>query len=74
MADKHAGEVDRTRRQFLNAAKGAGALGAIAVLFGKGAAAPELPQQEIKREDEHPHSGYRETEHIREYYRTARYW
>ncbi|TCS35980.1 secreted protein [Paucimonas lemoignei] len=74
MADKQSEQVDGRRRRFLNAAKGAGALGAIAVLFGKGAAAPTLPQQQAKADDKQPDGGYHETEHIREYYRSARYW
>lgn len=74
MEDKQSEQVDSVRRQFLNAARGVGALGAIAVVLGKGAAAPALPHQQAKSEDKQPHSGYHETEHIREYYRSAGYW
>jgi nitrous oxide reductase len=64
--------VDPARRGFLRAAGGAGALGALAALAGQGpattagapAAAPAASAP----------SGYHETEHIRKYYRTARYW
>jgi hypothetical protein len=64
--------VNRGRREFLAAMKGAGMVGAIAVLAGKSAAievaalAPGAPEP--------PGGGYRETEHIRKYYRCARYW
>lgn len=64
------------RRDFLKAAKGAGALGAVAVLAGRGAtvqAAPVAPVAPVVDVAEQG-SGYRETEHIRNYYRTARYW
>ena len=64
--------VDPTRRGFLRAAGGAGALGALAVVAGQAPAAEAVavpvaaaPAQQL---------GYRETEHIRTYYRTARYW
>ena len=64
--------VDPTRRGFLRAAGGAGALGALAVVAAQppAAAAPVAP---AVVEDAKP-AGYRETEHIRQYYRTARYW
>lgn len=64
--------VDPKRRGFLRAAGGAGALGALAVVAGQAPAAPvavapaaAAPAAQL---------GYRETEHIRQYYRTARYW
>ncbi|HEU4373396.1 MAG TPA: formate dehydrogenase [Telluria sp.] len=64
--------VDPARRGFLRAAGGAGALGALAVVAAQppAAAAPVAP---AAAEDAEP-AGYRETEHIRQYYRTARYW
>lgn len=64
--------VDPARRGFLRAAGGAGALGALAVVAAQppAAAAPVAP---AVAEDAKP-AGYRETEHIRQYYRTARYW
>jgi hypothetical protein len=73
MESKNPGQVDRTRRQFLIAARGAGALGAIAVLFGKSVPVQAAPVQQATQESS-PGGGYHETEHIREYYRSARYW
>jgi len=63
---------DPGRRYFLLAASGAGALGAIALLAGRGAASGAAAQAvpasvALAR-------GYHETEHIRSYYRTASYW
>ena len=65
--------VDRARRGFLRAAGGAGALGALAVAAGQVSAAPAavVPQPAAEPAAQ---LGYRETEHIRQYYRTARYW
>jgi hypothetical protein len=60
---------DPKRRRFLAAASGAGALGTLAVL-----AAPVTAAQATPAIAEAKPSGYHETEHIREYYRTARYW
>lgn len=63
--------VDKKRRGFLRAAGGAGALGALAVVASDApAAAPiaKAPAPEAKP------VGYHETEHIRQYYRTAKYW
>lgn len=66
-------KLDRTRRQFLMMARGVGALGAIAVLFGKGAAAQAAPP--LPAANKEPRAGgYRDTAHIRKYYRSARYW
>lgn len=48
-------------------------MGAIAVLFGKGAAVKSEPLPQVAQAPSSP-SGYHETEHIREYYRSARYW
>jgi hypothetical protein len=64
--------VDPARRGFLRAAGGAGALGALAVVAAQppAAAAPVAP---AVAPDAKP-AAYRETEHIRQYYRTARYW
>lgn len=63
-------QPDPSRRSFLRAAGGAGALGALAVAAGAAEAAPvPVPAPEA----EGP-KGYRETEHILKYYRTARYW
>ena len=65
--------VDRKRREFLRAARGAGALGALAILAAKDAQAEAPPAPEPAPEPAKP-SGYHETEHIRTYYRTAAYW
>lgn len=64
-------QPDPARRNFLATATGAGALGALALLSGSGSAAEVVaavtPAEPVA-------SGYRETEHIRQYYRSARYW
>lgn len=60
---------DVKRRRFLAAASGAGALGTLAVLAGPVAAAQATPPT-----PEAKPGGYHETDHIRDYYRTARYW
>lgn len=71
--DKHDIDApDESRRTFLKAARGAGALGVLAAAAASGAAeaapqpepAPAAPEAK----------GYRVTEHIQKYYRTARYW
>ncbi|MBC7686455.1 MAG: formate dehydrogenase [Bdellovibrionales bacterium] len=59
---------DLKRRRFLAAAAGAGALGALAAV-SKPAVAVDVPLSSAART-----SGYHETDHIRHYYRTARYW
>lgn len=59
---------DLKRRRFLAAAAGAGALGALATA-SRPAVAADVPLASAART-----SGYHETEHIRNYYRTARYW
>jgi hypothetical protein len=64
--------VDRARRGFLRAAGGAGALGALAAA-GQAPAATPAAVPEPAAEPAKP-AGYHETEHIRQYYRTARYW
>ena len=64
--------VDPKRRGFLRAAGGAGALGALAVAAGQAPAATP-PEPAAAPEAAKP-AGYHETEHIRQYYRTARYW
>lgn len=73
MDKSEVGKVNQARREFLNAAKGVGAIGAIAVLMGrtataKAVAAPPTPAEPPTG------GGYRETEHIRKYYYCARYW
>jgi hypothetical protein len=64
--------VDRARRGFLRAAGGAGALGALAAAGQAPAAAPAVVPEPAA--DPAKPAGYHETEHIRQYYRTARYW
>jgi hypothetical protein len=64
--------VDPARRGFLRAAGGAGALGALAVAAGQAQAAPAAVPEAAPAEAKP--TGYHETEHIRQYYRTARYW
>ena len=51
------------------AASGAGALGTLAVLAGPATAEEATPPAPAAKP-----SGYHETDHIRDYYRTARYW
>jgi hypothetical protein len=64
--------VDPARRGFLRAAGGAGALGALAAVAGQAPAAEAVVVPPAAAPA--PQVGYRETEHIRQYYRTARYW
>lgn len=73
MAQHESGKLDGSRRSFLGAAGGLGALGALAVMFGKGAASVPLPLPAALPPDSLAR-GYRETEHVRKYYRSARYW
>lgn len=74
MTDSKPDQVNhQARRQFLREATGAGALGAVAVLFGKGAAA-EAAALAAPPAADLAGGGYRETAHIRNYYRSARYW
>ena len=63
--------VDPRRRGFLRAAGGAGALGALAAVAGQAPAAAVAASPAL---DPAGDVGYHETEHIRQYYRTARYW
>ena len=65
-------KVDGKRRGFLRAATGAGVLGTLAaagVGTAQAAAAPPQPEAPAPKQ-----SGYHETDHIRTYYATARYW
>ncbi|MDB5936893.1 MAG: Formate dehydrogenase [Massilia sp.] len=64
--------VNPTRRSFLRAAGGAGALGALAAVAAEADAAP-VAEASVAAEPA-AQAGYHETEHIRQYYRTARYW
>ncbi|MES2760298.1 MAG: formate dehydrogenase [Pseudomonadota bacterium] len=63
--------VNPTRRSFLRAAGGAGALGALAAVAAESTAAPAVAAPVAAAPEP---AGYHETEHIRQYYRTARYW
>ncbi|WP_426107600.1 formate dehydrogenase [Massilia sp. TSP1-1-2] len=60
---------DARRRRFLAAAGGAGALATVAAIARPAAAAEARPLSPAATP-----GGYHETEHIRHYYRTARYW
>ena len=65
--------VDHARRNFLRAASGAGALGALAVAAAQ--ATPASVETALPAAAQASASaGYHETEHIRQYYRSARYW
>ena len=66
-------EVDVARRRFLNIAKSAGAVGALAVRAGKSATV-ELRAERAVAAEPPASGGYRETEHIRKYYYCAGYW
>ena len=63
--------LDLRRRGFLRAAGAAGALGALAAAAGQAAAAPVAAPVAVEPA---ANVGYHETEHIRQYYRSARYW
>ena len=60
---------DAKRRRFLAVAAGAGALGTLTALTRPVVAAEAPPPAPIAQP-----SGYHETDHTRNYYRTARYW
>ena len=71
-SNKKSPPIDPRRRNFLRAAGGAGALATLATVSGQSAAvpaavAPVATAQAVQ-------TGYHETEHIRQYYRTAKYW
>jgi hypothetical protein len=70
MADKDKNQTpDPTRRSLLKAAP----LGALAVVAGRASTAEAAPAAPVPEEPAKP-KGYHETEHIRQYYRTAAYW
>ena len=69
MSTKDDAPPDVKRRRFMAAASGAGALGTLAVLAGPATAEEATPPAPAAKP-----SGYHETDHIRDYYRTARYW
>ncbi|MBC7454760.1 MAG: twin-arginine translocation signal domain-containing protein [Massilia sp.] len=64
--------MDHGRRSFLRAASGAGALGALAVAAAEATPVPVVPVPPAT--NVFTSTGYHETEHIRQYYRSARYW
>lgn len=71
--DKHDSDTpDESRRAFLKAARGAGALGVLAAAAASGAAEAAPPPESAAAAPEA--KGYRVTEHIQKYYSTARYW
>ena len=63
-------KADLKRRSFL-LTLGAGGAGAAALAVGAGSGAPQVLQQAVKTADEKG-SGYAESEHVRNYYRTTR--
>jgi hypothetical protein len=65
-------QADLARRGFLRKAGGAGALASLAAVAGS-APAQAVPTAQAKPEPAKS-VGYHMTEHIRQYYRTARYW
>lgn len=69
LARKQAGLPDPARRSLLKAAP----LGALAVAAAAGAKDAEAPAPAPAPDAAKPR-GYHETEHIRNYYRTAAYW
>jgi hypothetical protein len=66
--------VDSARRGFLRLTGSAGAIGAVAILMGRSAAAEAASAMIPAPAAEAPAGGYRETEHIRKYYYCAAYW
>lgn len=65
--------LDPRRRNFLRAAGGAGALATLATVAGEGAAVPVVVAAPLAPLAD-ASAGYHETAHIRQYYRTAKYW
>lgn len=65
--------ADPRRRMFLRAAGGAGALATLATVAGESAAVAPVATAPVVTAAAEP-AGYHETEHIRQYYRTAKYW
>ena len=71
MEQKETDSADQSRRAFLKAARSMGAVSALAYAAGGAEAAETAPEPAPAATGA---SGYRETEHILKYYRTARYW
>lgn len=65
--------VDTRRRFFLRAAGGAGALATLATVASDTTAVAPVQAATVVADASEP-AGYHETEHIRQYYRTAKYW
>lgn len=65
--------VDTRRRLFLRAAGGAGALATLATVAADSTAVTPVAAAPALVAAAEP-AGYHETEHIRQYYRTAKYW
>jgi hypothetical protein len=65
---------DPRRRNFLRAAGGAGALATLAAVAGESHATVAATPAPVAAAAAAEPAGYHETEHIRQYYRTARYW
>jgi len=74
MDNKPPAAIDPRRRLFLRAAGGAGALATVATVAGESTAAPSVAASPVTVAAAAEPAGYHETEHIRQYYRTAKYW
>jgi hypothetical protein len=74
MDNKPPATIDPRRRLFLRAAGGAGALATVATVAGESTAAPSVTVPPVAAAATAAPAGYHETDHIRQYYRTAKYW
>jgi hypothetical protein len=72
MREHEQNQVNYARRDFLRVTGSAGAIGAVAVLMGRGAVVEAAPP--VTAQEDVPAGSYRETEHIRKYYYCAAYW
>jgi secreted PhoX family phosphatase len=68
MKQHHAAE----RRRFLKGVAAAGGATAFTSVFASGLMAPDPGGTAARKIQQHESRGYRETDHIREYYRTLR--
>lgn len=73
MDQNNAKPADPRRRFFLRAAGGAGALATLATVASDNTVAAPVAAAPVLAAAAEP-AGYHETEHIRQYYRTAKYW
>lgn len=64
--------VDPRRRFFLRAAGGAGALATLATVASDSTVVAPVAAEPVLAAA--APAGYHETDHIRQYYRTAKYW